>query len=232
METINQKRKDLLRLSIVAIVASTLFDITDIFSTIPFSNTWLNTHLFLKDLMIVGFSLGFFLQTNYEDLQIKALTYMFVVWRVIVAIFNLSGYYEPKIIIFLYLIYFFWLFRIFMIKEIPLDYTGKSPQRNINSYNIFIPVHTFRGLLKCLFLPLSDPRYETTILVDGESMYYVKNKLFFKVKKDEEIINALVKDKRAKVKIKPASPKKMREINKLNFKRSILGLRDCRRLQL
>lgn len=228
----NQKRNVLLELAIVLIITGTIFDSINAIATMPFNEAWIETHLLLKDLMFVGFAIGFFIQTSYKTIQLKAFTFMLVFWRVIVALFNGIGFYQPYVIIVLYAIYIFWLFKIFSIKEIPLKYTGTEPQTSAYSYNILIPVHTFRGLLKSLFCPFSDPRYETTILVNNGNMYYIKNNFFFKTKRKDETINKLIKKNHAKVIVKPISPKQLRKINKLSHKRSFLGLRDCRILRI
>jgi hypothetical protein len=228
----NPKRKDILSLAVVFILSGTMFDLSDIVFNNGYCDTWVDIHLFLKDLMFVGFALLAFIQTPYDRLKLKTFTFMLCLWRSVVLIINALGYYNPYIILSLYILYSLWVIRIYLINPKLVKYTGSEIQKTAVTYNIFIPVNTFRGLLKALFLFWTDPRYETTILVSKQAMYYVKNKMFYYEPKDTELIERFIENKSAMVSIKHITPKKLRKINTLLYKRAYPGIRDCRQLEI
>lgn len=226
----DQRKNDSLKFFIVLILGGTLFDLIGAISPIVFSELWIDIHLFLKDLMFVGFAGLIFLQTPYRQLKLKTFSFMLTLWRTVVLVLNATGLYYPKIIIALYALYFLWIIRIYLINDDLARFT--SVPANVKSYNVFVPVNTFRGLLKVLFVFWDDPRYETTILVNDDKMFYVKNKLFFQTERRQDALNKLIKNTNAKVLIKNATPKRIKDIKALSYKNVILGFRDCRLLRI
>lgn len=228
----NQKRNGLLKLSICFILASTIFD----FINMPFGYLWIDVHLFLKDLMYVGFALLCYIQTPFSQLKLKTLSFMLIIWRIGVIIINTAGLadnsYSLCFIYSLYAVYFLWIIRIYLINPCLVRYTGNGIQNKVQSYNIFIPVHSFRGLLKALILIHTDPRYETTILVNKKHVYHVKNKMFHRSENKPEVMERLVKKTSAMVNIKNITPMRLKKVNNLLYKTSITGMRDCQRLKI
>lgn len=227
---INQKRNGLLKLSLIFILSSTIFD----FINLPFGDLWLDIHLFLKDLMYIGFALLCYIQTPFKQLKLKTLLFMLIIWRVFIISINTIGLadnvYSLYFIYALYAVYTLYLARIFCMTTKLVKYTGSVTQRKANSYNVFIPVHSWRGVVKALILINVDPRYETTLLINNKDIYYVKNKYFHTTENRPEVLQRFVNKQEAMVSIKYISPKNLKEVKRLLHKRSITGVRDCQRL--
>ncbi len=245
MEELNQKtgKKEQLKIliSIILILSGNVFDIADyyLFNT-DYATVWTDVHLLLKDTRLLGFSILLFIVCPYQRLVIKTFSFMFIILSFAIIIYNIILP-EPKnwhinIILALYAIYAYWLYRCFKIKDTRPVYLNKDTysylERTSKTFNIVLPVSTFRGLFQALFTK-SNPKYETRLLVNGNSMYSVYRGRYIKEKYEKQVIDDLVYKAGAKIKfLGIADEKKIERIDSLVDKRSCFPFRTCRRLEL
>lgn len=234
MDKLNRKRKDIPKIVLFTafMLVGSLFDIYDLIFDLDFKTIWLNAHLFIKDLFALGSVLLSYHLCGFERLKLKTFLFLMCVWRLFILLFNPLEIYNIYFILIPYAIYTVLLLRIFLFNAELITYTNSNVLKNIITYNIFIPVHSFRGLIQALLLFWRDPRYETTILVNSDKMYYVKNKHFHTENKSVEIIERLINKTHAKINVKYLAPKKKQKINKLLYKRAITGFKDCSKLKI
>lgn len=236
MEKLNQKRRGSHSLAILFILSGSLFDISDLYFNTTLNN-WTTIHCALKDLQVLGFALLCFNLCEYSKLKTKAFIFMLVLWRILILFSNILID-EPSAysIIPLYVIYVIFLYRIVTINEWPPVFLNKHNfeyiQKTSKSFNVLIPVNTFRGLLQILFTR-SSPKYETRLLVSNDFIYSVQHNKFVKQPYEEKIVKDLMEKAGAKVKLLGffTDDDRLKYENLLG-KRTFTGIRDCRRLEI
>ncbi len=97
------------------------------------------------------------------------------------------------------------------------------------AYNIKMPVSTFRGLIQILLIPWADPHYETRILVANRSIIGVSDGEFIKLEYNKVHISKLIQ-KGGKIRLCKNYRKSV--IDRLLGKKLIIGIRDCRQLEV
>lgn len=239
MEKLNRRRKEKLNhfLSITFILSGSVFDIVDEIIKTNYE-TWVEIHCFLKDLQFVGFALLLFTVCNYKRLKIKALAFMLIFWRTLVCGLNIASPESPLwwAVALMYAIYLIFLYRIYALKDCPPQFLGEKEwtyiEKTQKTFNVLLPVNSFRGLLQIL-LTRSSPRYETRLLVTGGYIYSVQNNKYVKQVYNAGVIHDLMRKAGAKIKpIGCVDTERVNKINNLLGKRTITGLRDCRRLEI
>jgi len=228
----NQKRNGLLDLVIIlGVLSGSLFDAADLFLNTSLSVHG-TVHYALKDLQTLSLSILAFTLCSYGNIKIKAFLFMFSIWRFIVFGYNiyLPDFQHQYLMIPLNAIYIIWILRTLTVDSKKPDQQELDNLNKEYGYNILFPVLTFRGLLQILFT-FNNPKYETRMALYYDEIFLVyKNKFMRKIydkEKLEELINksgAIIKAKR--------NPTKIYDIYNLMGKKSIFGIRDCRRLEL
>lgn len=238
-EKSSRERREQLNLfiSIILILSGSIFDIADIYLKTDFA-TWTDIHCALKDIQFLGFAIMCFTLCGYSNLKIKAFTFMLIIWRATVAVINSYIPDSPiwYILAPLYATYIFWLYRALSLKDDPPIYIGNTLYNIYNyknrTFNVLIPVNTFRGLLQALFT-LKNPKYETRLLVHGDKIFSVQRDQFVWQPYDETVIQDLIEKAGARIKIIGLpKQKKLEKVLDLVGKNTIFGIRDCRRLEL
>lgn len=239
MEKLNRKRKEKLNhfISIIFILSGSIFDVVDEFLNTNY-DTWVEIHCFLKDVQFIGFALLLFTVCNYKRLRIKALAFMLIIWRTLVCGLNIATPESPLwwAVTLMYAIYLIFLYRIYTLKDLPPIYLTKDDwpvvENTTKTFNILLPVNSFRGLLQIL-LTRSSPKYETRLLVTNGYIYSVQNNRYVKQDYDPRVVKDLMQKAGARIKlIGYIDYSEVIRINSYLGKRTITGIRDCRRLEL
>lgn len=236
MEKLNQKGNVLRSLSIIFILSASIFDVLDMALQLNHAD-WTTAHCALKDLQAVGFALLSFNLCTYSLIKIKTFTFMLIIWRVIVLVLNLTVEDPPAwTLLPVYSIYIIWILRIITIKDRGHEYlnqtTFKYVYKTSNTFNVLLPVSTFRGLLQILFT-WNNPKYETRLLVNLPHIYSVRNNRFIREPHNQKTIEELMEKTGAKIKLLGSvDESEIIKIDKLLGKRTFTGIRDCRRLAL
>lgn len=240
MEDLNEQKKmglrKLLKFSLILtlIMSGNILDRVD-----GFVNLRIDPFLIYQEIARELYNLGWILLSYqfvpYKNLKIKALTFMFAIWAIVIILHNNFYDMQPSIISYtLYSCYLLWLARIALIKK---EEVNKLEQyRSIDQYsqsgviyNILMPVSTFRGLIQILLNPFANPLYETRILVAKQKITGIVNKRFIQMSYSESFVKSLIR-KGGKVKL--CKDYNSNKINSLIGKKLILGIRDCKRLEL
>lgn len=232
----NQKRNELLNVVLFLFIFSgSIFDVSDLILNTSL-NSWYLIHYSLKDVQTLAISILAFTLCPYNKINIKVLTFMLVIWRTVVLIYNISlPKLEPGFLYLpLYAIYIFWITRVIILyfKDKPPVYPVDYIEPNYFMYNVLIPISSFRGLLQALFT-LKNPRYEARLMLYKDKVYSVYKNRFTEQQLDINEINDLVSKAGAKIKNRGIfNADKFNKIQSLIGKRSITGFRDCRRLEI
>jgi len=233
MEKLSQEKRDIkLIVYVLLMLSGYILNLYDLLFNLDFKTTWTDLYCIKQDLQYLGALLFCYHFCPFERLKLKTLLFMLISWQIFILILNPLEIYNIYFLSIPSIIYSVLILRIFLIKSNLETYDSTSPIKKTLTYNIFIPVHSFRGLIQAILLFWRDPRYETTILVNNDKVYYVKNKTFHAENKNVEIIERLVNKTHAKIKITHITPRKKRQINKLLYKRAIVGLKDCSKLKI
>lgn len=239
MEKLNRKRKEKLNhvTSIIFILSGSIFDVVDEIINTNY-DTWVEIHCFLKDVQFIGFALLLFTVCNYKRLRIKALAFMLIIWRTLVCGLNIAMPESPLLwaVTLMYAIYLIFLYRIYTLEDWPPQFLGvyewSATEETQKTFNVLLPVNSFRGLLQILFTR-SSPKYETRLLITGGNIYSVQNNTYVKQKYNPDVIQDLMQKTGARIKlISCVDSEEMQKVNELLGKRTITGIRDCRRLEL
>ncbi len=235
MEKLNQNERGLLSLAIIFILSGITFDLSDIVIQTN-QNQWTEIHCFLKDLQAVGYSLLAFTLCSYSNIKIKTFTFMLILWRMLVVPLNLLDLYYPAIVLPVYAVYIIFLYRIYTLDDWPPVFLNSQNYQYIEnttkSFNVLLPISTFRGLLQILFTR-SSPKYETRLLISGNHIYSVQKSRFVKQDYDHKIIQDLMEKAGARIKLLGLfTPDDRLKYDKLLGKRTFTGIRDCRRLEV
>lgn len=234
MEQLKRRGQKRVTLSILFILSGIMLDSYDLILNIDHA-TWLILVNISKDLQIVGFSIISYTLCPFSRLKLKTFLFMMCIWRTFVLIANPLEFYSIYSVSIFYSIYIYWLLRVYLVdtsRKIQLTGGSIIPLLAQESYNIFVPVSSFRGLLKALFIPFSKAYYETTIIVHKGDMYFVKNNSFVKRQYMDEKVKDLIESGHAYVQSCKPTKKQIKKIDKLVGKKSITGIRDCRRLKI
>lgn len=237
MGELKQKRKEQLKYTfiILCILSGSFLDLFDYIadSWLYDSYQWEYLHHTARELKLLGFSILAFSAIRYDQLKLKTLSFMFVIWSAIIIIYNAySPSFHPSImVVFLYCVYLWWLLRIAFIrdKQDNILLSLKQLEKAGVAYNLLIPVNTYRGLLQILLVPWRNPRYETRILVADHKIVGVNRGKFVQKKYSYAEIIAMI-DSGAKIRLCENYSKS--KINALIGKKLILGIRDCRKLEI
>ena len=237
LEDQKQKKRELLKYTfiILCIICGSFLDLVDYIADLWLYDTskWEILHHTARELRLLGFSLLAFSAIRYDQLKLKALSFMFVIWSAIIIIYNaLSPSFHPSfLVVFLYCVYLWWLLRIAFIREKKENIllSLKQLEKAGVAYNLLIPVTTFRRLLQIILVPWQNPKYETRILVANHEIVGVSQGKFVKKKYTYSQILAMI-DSGARIRL--CDNYRKSKVEKLMGKRLILGIRDCRKLEL
>jgi len=196
-----------------------------------------DTFLYLGDISIdaqvLGYSLLAYSLCSFNNLKLKAFTFMMCLWRSFVLISNPLEFFSLYPVIVFNSIFLYWLYRVYFIDNNKVSQMPPDTEVFMSgSYNVFFPISSFRGLLKSLFVPLSDAYYETTLLVHKDYIYCVRLKEFVRLPYLQRKIKKMVGSGDAYIQSCNPTEKQIIKIEKLVGKRSITGLRDCRKLKI
>lgn len=97
------------------------------------------------------------------------------------------------------------------------------------AYIVRVPLHSWVGVWQSLLLPWYHARYETRIVVQGNTAWYLHRGRFCKTTTHGK---GLLRQGDAEALGRALDPIEENRLNSLVGKRSILGFRDCRRFEL
>lgn len=221
---------------ILLILSGSFLDVSNLLFNISFEN-WETLHNRCREFKLLGFSILAFKAFTYDQIKLKSLSFMFVIWSSVIIGYNShqpKNTYAAVTSIPLYALYLWWLIRIYFIKQ---DYDSREENCKLIeqyqtagvAYNIFMPVSTFRGLLQILFLPWKNPLYETRLLVARGKTIGVINNKFTELAYSETHVKSLI---RKNGRIKPCRNYSNNKVKSLIGKRSRFFFKDCRQLEM
>ena len=176
---------------------------------------------------LIGFALVAFLVCPYTMVEIKAASFFIVLWRVFVAVINLIGLpalLSPAFLCLMGCFYLAW-----MTKAVFMGRYESNPGTG-GAYYFYMPIHSVWGLLKSVFVPWEMARYESVVVVEGQTMWAVNRGRFVMRSVSETNL-----ENRQGVKVYLGRGLTAHERLALNFmvgEKAIPGIRDCRRLRV
>ncbi len=223
-------------LIVLLIISGSFLDFSVLFFDIE-KETWEKLHFLCRELRLLGAFILAFTFIPYKKIKTKTFCFMFIIWSSVIIVYN-QILPNPNSCFFsipLYIVYLWWLIRILFI---PRDFKETKKQtknyiKNFNragvTYNILLPVSTFRGLLQILFLPHLNPLYETRLLIHRNKMVGISGGKFIELPYEEAHINSLI-DKNCKVVL--CKKYSLKKVEKLIGSKAVLFFKDCRTLEM
>jgi|GEM_PF-5534492 len=187
---------------------------------------WQQWYSIGRDIQITGFALLAFAICDYNKIEIKAATFFLFIWRVFVTalnLFDLEVFYSPLFLALMTCVYLTWLGK--AAKMGVIEEVEPKP----GAYYFLLPIHSFWGLLKSVFLPWEMARYESICLIDDGVLWSVHDGRFSCVLADKTNI-----EKKEGARVYLGDKLKCHQIaklNSLNGKKCIPGIRDCRKFR-
>lgn len=222
-----RQRKDQRSILIILgcmIMCGPVFDLVDYVVCIP-RPLWDDIAYHIRDFQMLGIACIGCYACEYRMARLKAALFLVCIWKTWVLIANVFSFYTvsiPIIIFVLNSIYLFWLYRLSSMQE---KKPGTIPEQY--AFYFLMPIHSISGLLQSVFLPWHDPMYESRVIAQGSDVWLVNRGRF--VKKKIKQTDMIYRDG-VKVSLRRTlSSSEKKHLDSLVGKKSIPGIRDCRK---
>lgn len=217
-----------MRISIafLMILSGIWLDVSDAIFTMPFE-VWQGWYSIVRDIQFVGFSLLAFELCPYNGVEIKMATFFMLLWRVVVFGANALETDPGKAIwsvAVLTVVYLSWMARAILMGHI--DEEEEKP----GAYMFLMPIHSGWGLLKAIFMPWEMARYESVVMVDDGTAWFVHRWKFTQ----KHVCDTNLIDRQGVKRYlgRPLNGFEKMRLVKLVGTRAIPGLRDCRKFKI
>lgn len=210
----------------VLVFSGAILDGTDAFLNMSVE-AWQGWYAVAAEAQLIGFALVAFMACPYSRVKLKTASFFMVLWRVFVAAINWVGFpsmYSPAFLGFMGCFYVAWLSRSAFMGSI--EQKDEVP----GAYYFMMPIHSFWGLMKSVFIPWSMARYESVVAVEGGTMWAVKGGVFV-IERVEETNIAKREGVRVYLGRNFTSHERM-TLNHMVGDKATPGIRDCRRLKV
>lgn len=223
-------------IAILFIISGIPFDALTFFIHMS-KEQWEPLHFLCRELKLLGFSYLLYRALKYDQIKLKTLSFMFVIWSSVIIGYNASmpiNTHASIVSIPLTTLYLWWLIRI-----LTFDTKTESKEESYKliesyrvsgvAYNILMPVSTFRGLLQILFIPWNNPMYETRVLVARGKITGISDNKFTQAPYSESHIRSFI---RKNGKVKACQNYSHKKVSNLISQKAWFFFKDCRKLEM
>lgn len=123
--------------------------------------------------------------------------------------------------------YWVYVLRVLYARRITTAYAGDA-----ESHAIYVPLHSYWGVLQAAFLPWRHPLYESRMLTDGDTVWLVHRGRFISApwgSVRQQVVDSGAAFRPLK---KPLSPGAVAALNRLVGRKAVPCVRDCHRLEV
>ena len=187
--------------------------------------------VYSQNIMVLAFAYLAFSLCRYERLILKVVLFMLLLWRVTVLCLNClnlddnSAFLIPTVTV---------LGTVLLSYALRFAFTGnpkgvEAPDDG-NAFYGLVPVHTWAGFAQSLLIPWNNPRYESRMVVQGDTVWMVYKGTFVEFNSRKYV--KTIKGATWLPLGRKLSRDEVAEIRKLSGKIAITGIKDCRRLMV